>query len=92
MTALLLLAAFACSAVFEWLTVEWHDARERGEVWRGTVIAAVLEALHYAPLVIAIDTGDPGALIAAIVGGIVGAHVGLRGARRRVRARNLHSR
>lgn len=78
--------AFVCSAIFEWLTVEWHGARERGEVWRGTGIATLLEALHYAPMIIAIDTGDARALIAAAIGGICGAHVGLRGAR----ARNLH--
>lgn len=83
MNALVFLLVFAASAASDTLAIAWHDARERGGVLLGTMLAMALEALSWAPAIVAIEISDSRYLVAAVLGAGVANARGLRRYRRR---------
>lgn len=74
MIALFLFFVMAVAA--DWLSVEWHSAREKFQLKRLGILSAVLELLSWVPLWVAITQENIAWASAAIVGSIVGATLG----------------
>jgi len=73
----LLLVFFAIAAVSDFLSVEWQNARERGDLYRLGVITALLGASHWAPVWwVAFTSHDISVAVSSIVGSVVGSVVG----------------
>jgi NAD/NADP transhydrogenase beta subunit len=77
-----LFAAFVFAAVLDWLSCEWHAARERNSVAAGAGLAGVIELLGWLPLWYAIQLGDFWIMIASVFGSVAGTAIGLRRRRR----------
>lgn len=78
LVAILLVSCFV-AGVTDFVGIRWHAAREAGAVVPGTALAIVHEALTWAPVVLAVETGNAYALALAAMLGVGVANVyGLR--------------
>lgn len=73
---MMFLVMFLMAAAADWLSCEWHQARERRQLARLGALSAVIEALNWIPVYVAIVQEDISLVIAAILGSVVGAVIG----------------
>ena len=60
---------FAAAFAIERVGLAWHRARERGQRWRRAWLGMLHEALAWAPLLVAIESGAaPAVAVAAVLG------------------------
>lgn len=81
-----LFAFFVMAAAVDFLSVEWHSARERGKLVQLGALSAVIEILNWVPLWVAITQENITWAAAAVVGSVVGSVLG--GARENKRKEN----
>ncbi len=70
------------SALGDWLSCEWHAARDAGRAWYAAALAGVLEVLTWAPVVLYVATESLWVLLACVAGSSAGSWLGVRRAAR----------
>ena len=73
---LALLAFFVMAALVDFLSVEWHGARERGKLLTLGFISGLIEVLNWIPLYVAITQEKAVWALAADFGSVVGSMLG----------------
>lgn len=69
---------FCIAATSDWLSVAWHDAREKRHARRSAHLAVALEAVTWAPLLLVFETGYWSVIVASLAGSWVGSYVAVR--------------
>ena len=80
MVALALALTFAAAATSDALACAWHEARQNRAYAKGASLAASLELVQWAPVLLALDAQAPIFAIvgASVLGSVVGSLVGFR--------------
>jgi hypothetical protein len=78
-----LAAVFLISLFSDLLSCEWQSARERGQLARIAALSAVIEAMSWFPIFVAVFTQDVNLVVSGICGAVVGGVWGASRERRR---------
>ena len=86
-----LIAVFLISLLSDFLSCEWQSARERGQLARIAALSAVIEAMSWFPIFVAVFTQDVNLVVSGVCGAVVGGVWGAARERsRETRYQHLH--
>lgn len=70
-------AVAALSALFDFVIMHWHEARQSGRMARTVLLSMLLELLGAVPIMLAIASDDWTLLLAGVIGSAVGTGLGM---------------